>query len=83
MDLSNSQSFWLTSHETYDTEVEIDKFNEDNYNLVYTPDSKVNAYQYCQRGSIRGIGGEIDVDYATIELSRDIEQGGYSKAKTR
>ena len=27
--------------------------------------------------------GEIDVDYATIELSRTIEQGGYSKAKTR
>ena len=83
MHMSDNQSFWLTSHETYDNEVNVANFDGSNYNLVYTPDSKVNAYQYCQKGSIDGIEGEIDVDYATIELSRTIEQGGYNKPKSR
>lgn len=79
--LSDKYSFWLTSNETYDTSVNFDSFKNPNYNLMFMPNNQTQMYQYCQRGQVDGIYGEVDVDYATKTLTKTIVDNGYSKPK--
>lgn len=79
--INNSQSsrveelpypLWLTSGETYNNQVPFSEFSKENFKVVYNPNLKKSNYQYSQRGVIKGIEGEIDIDYALSYLPNTI-----------
>lgn len=74
---------WLTSGETYNNAVSFNEFSKDNFEIVYNPTSKRTNYQYCQRGTIPGISGEIDFDYALNSLKKEIANSQEYKKRMR
>ena len=45
------------------------------------PSETIAMYQYSQQGQIDGIVGNVDLNYATEELSDTIVEKGFSKVK--
>lgn len=74
---------WLTSGETYNNAVSFNEFAKENFKVVYHPTTKRTNYQYCQRGTMPGISGEIDLDYALNSLKQEIVNSQEYKKRTR
>ena len=81
--LSEKYTLWLTSNETYDTEVSFDDFKNINYNLYFHPSETTDAYQYSEYGKIDGIEGSVDIDYCNASIEEKIANEGYDEAKVR
>lgn len=83
MHMSDKCSFWLTSHDTYDNENSVTDLKETDTPIVYFPNEQIDSFQYSQYGSVAGINGYADIDYATKELEEKVEKktkgNGYSR----
>lgn len=81
--LSEKYTLWLTSNETYDTEVEFDNFKKNSYDLYFHPSETTDAYQYSEYGKIDGIEGNVDIDYCNASIEEKIANEGYDEKKVR
>lgn len=69
---------WMTSSESYNKKTDFDKFKQDSFSILYKTNNEKTMWQYSQRGTIDGINGEVDINYATSNLkNRVISSEGY------
>lgn len=69
---------WMTSSESYNNKTDFDKFKQDSFSILYKTNNEKTMWQYSQRGTIDGINGEVDINYATSNLkNRVISSEGY------
>lgn len=79
--ISQVANCWLVSNQTYNTEVGFPEFKEESYTVVTMPSSNIALYQYCQKGKVAGISGDVDLNYGDAGLAKVIEEKGFSKVK--
>lgn len=80
-DISKVYNCWLTSNATYNIAVDFEDFKAEDYEILTIPNDEIAMYQYSQQGQIDGISGNVDLNYATKELSDTIIEKGFSKIK--
>ena len=80
-DISKVYNCWLTSNATYNIAVDFEDFKAEDYEILTMPNDEIAMYQYSQQGQIDGISGNVDLNYATKELSDTIIEKGFSKIK--
>ena len=80
-DISKVYNCWLTSNATYNIAVDFEDFKAEDYEILTIPNDEIAMYQYSQQGQIDGISGNVDLNYATTELSDTIIEKGFSKIK--
>lgn len=80
-DISKVYNCWLTSNATYNIAVDFEDFKAEDYEVLTMPSETIAMYQYSQQGQIDGIVGNVDLNYATEELSDTIIEKGFSKIK--
>ena len=80
-DISKVYNCWLTSNATYNIAVDFEDFKAEDYEILTIPNDEIAMFQYSQQGQIDGISGNVDLNYATKELSDTIIEKGFSKIK--
>ena len=80
-DISKHYSCWLTSGKTYDDNIAFTEFKKDSYPVVEEILSNADVVQHTQRGTIPGINGKCDFNFANPQLVKTIKQNGYAKTK--
>lgn len=80
-DISKYYSCWLTSGKTYDDNIAFTEFKKDSYPVVEEILSNADVVQHTQYGTIPGINGKCDFNFANPQLIKTIKQNGYAKTK--
>lgn len=74
---------WLTSSKTYDNHVSMSEFSQDEFSVYYPLSEKKTNYQYCSKGSISGIEGNVDFDYALNSIKNQIVNSEEYQKRTK
>ena len=63
---------WMTSSESYNDQVNYEKFKQESFPIIYKTDNERAIWQFSQCGLINGIEGFVDINYASSSLTRKI-----------
>lgn len=80
-EMSQRYTFWLARPNNYNDEVDFDTFEITENSEITSPIGGVHMYQYTQNGKIKGINGNVDINYASSLLEETIAKNGFAKVK--